>query len=245
MGALTRKLLDLVFPPSIYCISCGNLIDETRVYSLCDKCAREFKWANGKTCEKCGRILGDDYNGTLCGECGQSAHAYEKGYACLEYGSCREVIHGFKYLGRMYYAESIAQIMHDRLAEAASEFDAVLPTPMYKPKERKRGYNQADLIGGLLAAKTGLDYDNDTLVRRRNTAPMSGLGKEAREENVRDAFAVAEGKADAVRGKRLLIVDDIYTTGSTLDACAKVLTDAGAKSVCFIVLAAGASGANV
>ncbi|MDR0424701.1 MAG: ComF family protein [Clostridiales Family XIII bacterium] len=243
-AALAQKAIDLMFPPSIYCISCGNLIDATRPYSLCDACVREFKWAVGRTCEKCGRILGDGDAGTLCGACANSSHVYEKGYACLEYGSCREVIHGFKYRGRAYYAESIAQIMHDRMLAAERDFDIILPTPMYKPKERKRGYNQADLAGRIFAGKMGVSYDARLLKRIRNTGPMSGLGGEAREENIKGAFVVERGREGAIRGKRLLIVDDIYTTGSTMDACAKALLDAGAGSVCFIVLAAGAAGAS-
>jgi competence protein ComFC len=277
-GELLKKLakcaLDLLYPPSIYCIACGNLIDDSRPYALCDACRERFAWATGRTCAKCGKRLRGDDARTLCADCADGGHLFEKGYACVEYADCRPILHGFKYGGRTYYGTRIARIMYDRLlydgpgetgedgleengpgdaaepadarkkaddaAAGALRIDLLLPVPMHKKKERKRGYNQADIAGRELARLLALPYAANILERTRNTSVMSGLSAEDRGANVRGAFALARGKENAVRGLRVMLVDDIFTTGSTIDACAETLLAAGAVSVRFIVFAAGA-----
>jgi ComF family protein len=114
---------------------------------------------------------------------------------------------------------------------------------MYAKKERKRGYNQADVAGRQLARLLALPYDRTLLERTRDTRVMSSLSAEERGANVKGAFALARGREDAVRGLRVMLVDDIFTTGSTINACAEALLAACAASVRFIVFAAG--GADV
>ncbi|MDR1573341.1 MAG: double zinc ribbon domain-containing protein [Clostridiales Family XIII bacterium] len=260
---LTKSALDLLYPPSIYCMACGNLIDASRPYALCDACRERFAWATGPTCAKCGKRLQGDGPQKLCADCADGGgHLFEKGFACAEYADCRPILHGFKYGGRAYYGAQIARILYDRLlygeragadgsegeapgVESAAEagplrIDLLLPVPMYKKKERKRGYNQADIAGRELARLLALPYAANILERTRNTSVMSGLSGEERGANVKGAFALARGREDAVRGLRVMLVDDIFTTGSTIDACAETLLAAGAASVRFIVLGAGA-----
>ncbi|MDR1246225.1 MAG: double zinc ribbon domain-containing protein [Clostridiales Family XIII bacterium] len=245
-----RGALDLLYPPSLYCMACGNLIDISRPYALCDACRERFGWANDRTCAKCGKPLRGDDPRTLCVDCADGGRLFERGYSCVEYADCRAVIHGFKYGGRAYYGEYIALAMYDRLlyetfarAETAAGFPAIdllLPVPMYKKKEKKRGYNQADIMGGLLAELLALPYDNKLLERVRDTGVMSSLSAEERGANVKNAFAPARGREGAARGLRVMLVDDIFTTGSTINACAETLLSDGAASVSFIVFAAGA-----
>jgi ComF family protein len=246
LARAARIALDLLFPPSIYCMACGNLIDASRPYALCDACRERFGWANGHTCAKCGKPLRGDGARTLCADCAAGGHLFEKGFVCVRYADCRAVLHGFKYGGRTHYGAHIARIMYDRLLWARAArgespgADLLLPVPMYGKKERKRGYNQADLAGRRLARLLALPYDGTLLVRTRDTRVMSSLSAEDRGANVQGAFALARGRGDAVRGLRVMLVDDIFTTGSTIDACAEVLLAAGAASVRFIVFAAGA-----
>jgi ComF family protein len=230
-------LLEALYPPSIYCMACGNLTDASRPYSLCDKCVKAFKWATGGTCEKCGKALRG--TGGLCADCAEVAHVFAKGFSCVEYNGCKEMIHAFKYKDRPYYAESLAQIMADRVGGEAPGVDLVTPVPMFHRKERRRGYNQADLLGKLFAVKLGITYEKNLLVRVRDTGAMSGIGAAAdRADNVRGAFKASPGGAAA--GKTVMLVDDIYTTGSTVDACSLALMDAGARAVFFIALASSA-----
>ncbi|MDR1572460.1 MAG: ComF family protein [Clostridiales Family XIII bacterium] len=232
--------LELLYPSSIYCVSCGNLIDATRPYALCDECAAGLRWADGPVCGSCGKILAEDARDGLCSDCSGASRPFERGFACMEYGGGRELIHNFKYRGRAYCGEKIAEMMHDRLRLGMPETDMVLPVPMHRGKERKRGYNQADVVGRLLARRLGLPYRKGLLVRTRATAPMSKLGGERRRENLKGAFALRPGGEALVEGRRLLLVDDVFTTGSTVEACAEALLAAGAAAVCFVVAAASA-----
>jgi ComF family protein len=130
-------------------------------------------------------------------------------------------------------------MMFDRARDELPEIDVVAPVPMHRDKERKRGYNQADVLGSLLADKLKLPYVKGALVRERATGAMSKLGSAVRAENIKGAFRVAPGRTEALREKRVLLVDDIYTTGSTLNECALALKAIGAKAAYFIVFAAG------
>jgi ComF family protein len=257
---LAQAALDLLYPPSIYCISCGNLIDATRPYALCDACRERFRWVNGASCAKCGKFMNEGSPRKLCADCADDAHLFEKGFVCAEYSDCRALIHAFKYSGRAYYGGYIARVMRDRLLYAAASLtgslsaaparealriDLLLPVPMYKKKERKRGYNQADILGAELAKLLSLPYDNGLIERTRDTSVMSDLPAEERGANVKDAFALTRAFEGAARGLRIMLVDDIFTTGSTVNACAETLLNAGASSVSFIVFAAGAGADTV
>ncbi|GHU49508.1 hypothetical protein FACS1894127_2890 [Clostridia bacterium] len=218
---------------------------------------RSFQWASGTTCSKCGKLLSDNASKnaeelkevsgsgewgvpqSLCEDCADLVHKFDRGFSCAEYGSCKHIVHGFKYGGRAYYGEFIADAMFDRICGELPPIDLVLPVPMYPEKEKKRGYNQADVIGRSLAKKLGLPYDDAILKRERNTGAMSGLKSSDRAENIRGAFRILPHRADLIRGKRLLLTDDIYTTGSTINECADVLKTAGASEVDFIVFAVG------
>ena len=237
-----KNLLELLFPSNIYCIACGGIIDASRAYSLCDKCVREFHWANGRTCEKCGKILQDSYIHGVCTDCRDSERAFEKGYACVMYGLHeRGLLLSFKYGGKTYIGAKIADAMADRLKHEDLEIDLVMPVPMHRSKEMRRGYNQAGIIASQLAKKLSLPYSAKLLLRTGNTAAMSRLAPEERRMNMENAFSVKEGVKKHIAGKRILLVDDIYTTGSTADACSRALVCSGARSVRVVSFAAGAN----
>ena len=233
---------ELLFPSNIYCISCGSIIDASRKYALCDGCIRLFHWANGRTCEKCGKILQDDYAFNTCVECRENERFFEKGYTCLQYGLFeRELLLSFKYGGKAYIGEKIAEVMADRIKCECLKTDLVIPVPMHKKKENERGYNQAEIISRFLAKKLRLPHSGKLLLRTGNTSAMSRLTPEERRLNIENAFSVAKNSKKSIAGKRVLLVDDIYTTGSTADACSAALLAAGAEAVCFISFASGAN----
>ena len=239
---IVKFLLELLFPSSIYCISCKSIIDSSRVYSLCDKCMSLFHWANGKTCAKCGKILQEQYVHDICTDCRESGHCFEKGYTCVQYGLHeRELLLAFKYGGKAFIGEKIAQIMADRLESEDLEIDLIVPVPMHKSKQKKRGYNQAGIIAKELAKKLSVPYSDKLLLRQGNTLAMSGLSPFERRMNMEKAFSVPEYAVRKTAGKRILLVDDIYTTGSTASACTQTLMDKGAREVRVITFAAGAN----
>lgn len=212
-----QKILDLIYPPSLYCDCCGNLIDETRTYNLCDHCIRHIKWDGGEV---------RDVRGL-------------KMLRCAEYGIYeRTMIFSLKYNNKKYIARDIAKMMNDRLELAEEDFDVIVPVPMFKGKEQKRGFNQAALIGKHLAKLTGRKLIADLLLRTRETAPMRGLSPTEREMNIRGSFAVKEELAESVRGQKVLLVDDFYTTGSTAEECRNVLMESEPSDILFIAFAA-------
>ena len=103
LSSVPERILNLIYPSNIYCICCGNLIDDSRPYSLCDTCIRMLNWANGKTCSRCGKVLQEGYGSELCSDCAEMEHFFEKGYTCVEYGAAeREILHQFKYKDKAY-----------------------------------------------------------------------------------------------------------------------------------------------
>ena len=250
MGVSMRKallsmgegLLDLIYPSNIYCISCGNIIDDSRPYSLCDTCVRTMKWANRRTCSRCGKILQDGYAPELCTDCRDGQHVFEKGYTCVEYGAAeRDLLHQFKYKDKAYLGRKLAEIMHDRILAEDLNPDMIMPVPMFVKKEKKRGYNQAAVLAMNLAGRMGKPYDGKILTRTTETETMSSLGAADRRRNIQEAFTVSTNKKSMITEKTILLIDDIYTTGSTADACSRTLLEAGVAGVYIFTFASGAN----
>lgn len=155
---------------------------------------------------------------------------------CAYEGAAREAIHALKYKGFFAVAEPLAQLMAERFPKWSRDCDIVIPVPLHPERERERGYNQANLLARQLCHQRDVDHDEEALWRIRNTRPQVGLDRSQRRENVKGAFA-----ADSrVRGRRVLLVDDVCTTGATLMAAGEALFSQGAASVhgfCFARLA--------
>ena len=242
VNAAARQFLELVFPSNIYCVACGGIIDQTRPYALCDRCARAFHWANGRTCAKCGKILQDTYPRDICLDCRENARVFAKGYICVQYGMReRDLLLAFKYGGQAFVGEKLAEIMADRIAPEELDIDLIVPVPMHRRKQRRRGFNQADLMARRLAKKLSVPYAANLLLRTTDTPAMSKLNPVERRGNLEGAFGLAAGGERRVAGASILLVDDIYTTGSTGDACSETLLAGGAAEVRLISFAGGAN----
>ena len=222
---LLLRSADAIFPPSIYCISCGKPITIQSCYSLCDDCLNTLHWANEKTCIQCGKALENWYPDIICAECKNKKHDFNYGITCLQYcDNERSIIHDLKYHKKSYLARIFADMFYDKIkaSEQTDKWDIIVPVPMFEKKERVRGYNQAELIARFLSLKIGIFYAPDILLRVKNTAPMNRLGNEERYSNLEEAFSISDDKRVFIDGKRVLLVDDIYTTGATADTCSKV-----------------------
>lgn len=241
MGII-EKGLEAIFPSNIYCISCGSIIDKTRDYALCDSCVERFHWLGKKTCAKCGKILNENYRHELCYDCRRFEHTFDKGFTCVQYGLYeRGLMMDFKYKGKSYIGRKLGDILYDRMALEEERFDLLVPVPMYRKKKARRGYNQAEIMAGQMARRSGIPMARDLLRRDRQTLPMKGLGPFERYENLKGAFSISPGNHYPIQGKRILLIDDIYTTGSTADACGIVLRQAGAERICILTFACGAN----
>ncbi|MDE8735057.1 ComF family protein [Eubacteriales bacterium DFI.9.88] len=234
--------LELLYPSNIYCISCGSIIDKTRPYALCDECIEKFHWLGKKTCRKCGKILEESYRRDLCWDCRTYGHDFDRGYTCVQYGLYeRGVLLDYKYKGKSYIGRKLGDVLYDRMRLEEEDFDLIAPVPMYGKKQAQRGFNQAAVMASRLAWRMGTPCVANLLIRRRRTLPMKGLGAFERQQNLEGAFAAAPGNHYKLEDRRILLVDDIYTTGSTMDACSRVLREAGAKEIHVLSFACGAN----
>lgn len=239
-GRWIRGLQDLVFPPQLYCHSCGAVIDGTRTYGLCDDCITKFSWATGNVCAKCGKPLPEASLHGTCYDCRTTQHAFDRGYTCASYGLYeRMLISEFKERGKDYIGQAVADVMADRIAGESLSPDILTAVPAGKWKTAKRGYDQTAVVAGFLAKRMKVPYA-ELLVRTRHTKAMRTLGAGERRANVQGAFSILKGRGRIITGKKILLLDDVYTTGSTLDACAAVLKEAGAARVDVLTFAAGA-----
>ena len=236
LGGIWRGVLDLCYPP--HCGSCGIALAarHVNVRGLCGECLCGISSPSTPCCAVCSHPLPE---GATCPNClGLRRHVEAIVPACRYAGVVRELLHRFKY-GR---DECLAVPLGDLLGRALGEerlrapsFRALVPVPLHPMRQRERGFNQAELLAGRVRGACGLPVRR--LLRRiRSTAPQAGYDREERIRNLQGAF-VATGMGDP--GGDYLLVDDVSTTGATLDACAMALRSAGASKVFAIVVARG------
>ncbi len=232
---IAETLLDWLYPPR--CILCSSLLplQETERF-LCEHCRRNRTWLEKPVCQKCGRKLEDGE--TLCHRCKKENFVFEKGFAVFSYGQVKPVIAHFKFKEFKKDGIPLSGIMADYLEtfypEVIKETELLMPVPMHEKKKKRRGFNQAELLGEGVAKRTGLSCSNHNLRRIRETIPQSSLSQAQRKENLKGAFALAF--PEEIIGKTVLLIDDIFTTGTTINECAKVLYKGGAKRVMFFGL---------
>lgn len=233
-----KKICDgvgrLLFPPR--CPICDEVVS-WRERGICRACIKKTQYVLPQRCCKCGKHLEAEAE-EYCDDCKEKTHYYDAGRALYEYASVAQSLYRFKYSGRREYAEvfgeEIAFYLKDFLREIQP--DGLLPVPMYPGKERVRGYNQAALLARALGREMHLPVYEGLVQRVRNTKPLKMLNPEERVNNLKKAFILKE---NGVELKVVVIIDDIYTTGSTIDEIAKVLRRAGVEKIYFITLAIG------
>ncbi|MBI2818934.1 MAG: ComF family protein [Acidobacteria bacterium] len=173
----------------------------------------------------------------LCGYCRHGVFGFERARSFGAYdGALREILQQYKYQGY----RPLARPLGDRLAQTFKRLhdgplDLILPVPLHRRRERERGFNQAGLLAERVGKLSGIRLGGKDCVRARDTPPQAGLRAAERRKNVKGAFAVPH--PERVRGRRILLVDDVLTTGATADACARALMAAGAKGVWVLTLA--------
>lgn len=205
---------------------------------ICDRCKRRKRYIGDAHCMKCGKPLSGS-NAEYCRDCLHTGHRFIRGRGLYVYNDeVRASITRFKYHGRREYADYYGYDMVRQLGAfiAGCRPDCLVPVPVSKEKLKKRGYNQAELIADSISARTGIPVEKGLMIRIRDTLPMKELNRTERMKNLKGAFKIS---SHDVKCRNVIIVDDIYTTGSTMDAAADVLKDAGADKINFITLAEG------
>ena len=204
---------------------------------VCEECVPKIKYVKAPYCQKCGKEL-KDARAVFCHDCVNRKHFYDRGMALFAYRSVSDSIYRFKYRGRQeyaaYYGERMARILGKRILELRP--DALVPVPIHAAKKRQRGYNQAEVLANEVGRLLHIPVETKLIKRVQKTKPMKDLSVQERQNNLKRAFKIRQND---VKLKVIIVIDDIYTTGSTIDAVAKMLLKAGTLRVFFITLAIG------
>lgn len=232
---LGLRLFDLVLPPR--CKSCGALVAADD--ALCADCWSGLTLLGPPWCVRCGRPfeyhVGED---ALCGACIAAEPAFAAARAALAYDdSSRDLVLRFKHGGDESLARLLAHWMVSAGREILEKEPLILPVPLHPFRLVRRRFNQSALLARELSRLTGLEWDPFSLIRTRHTVSQGGLGKTARRENVRAAFAIRSKRRSRLAGRHLVLIDDVLTSGATVEACIRACLKAGASSVSVLALA--------
>ena len=243
---VTDSVLAVVLAPA--CAACGALLDHPTSGPVCDACWRSIRLLTNPLCDRCGDPLPAWRSISVplarCPRCRRASPRVDRARAVGEYdGALRAIIHAIKYEGRRSLARPLAALMRARGAEVLEGADGLIPVPLHRSRRRERGFNQAADLARHLGGPV-----RHALRRSRATASQTGLPAAQRHRNVRDAFVVTR-EARELAGSTLVLIDDVSTTGATLEACARALKEAGVREVraltaARVVHSAGGTGEN-
>ena len=227
--------LHTVFPPR--CICCGEAVSTD--FGLCGPCWRDTTFLTGTVCDSCGAPLpGDDPGPVLCDACIARPRPWGRGRAAFLYsGTGRQLVLQLKHADRLDLVPPLAGMLTRAAAPLVTRGMLVAPVPLHRLRLLRRKFNQSAMLAQSFARGRGLTCLPDLFVRTRPTAPMEGMTRVERLANLSGAISVAPKHADRVRGKHLLIIDDVLTSGATLEAATEAALAAGAAKVSVAVLA--------
>lgn len=229
-----QKTLDVLFPPR--CMACEHAVDGRDAFCL--PCWEKVRFLGNAVCGCCGLPLEGGDGEALCYACIHTPKPYDKARAVVAYeGTVRKVIHHFKFRDRTHLAPVLARWMERAGKNLLSEADVIVPVPLHPLRMMARKYNQALLLAKHLSTISGITLMPRLLQRKKRTKRQAGLGVAQRQANVEGAFSVRSLCQNALQGKTVLLVDDVMTTGATLEACSRALLKAGAGKVHVLTLA--------
>lgn len=240
---LLSRLIDIIYPPR--CPICrqffrdGAPANEDGGISFCRSCSGDFHRITSPLCPVCGTPFASQAQGDhLCENCLRKRPSYKAtGAPYLYEGTIMTAIHQFKYGGKVFLADSLGALLAQFAEDWVPDSGGLLtmPVPLHPKRLRERGFNQGLLLARHVARQLDTELDFLSLRRVRYTSPQTGLKKKERRKNVRGAFGLED--AEVVKDKTVLLVDDVATTGNTLNECARVLKRAGCDKVLCLVVA--------
>lgn len=230
-------LVSLFYPP--FCAICARAVEPAE--NLCPSCAEKAPRIRAPFCAKCSQPFAGDITGSFtCANCEDRVLHFDAAVSAYRSRAVvRELIHNFKYNRQIRLRRQLGRWLAEALEDprlAGRRFDCIVPVPLHPARRRERGFNQAELLAAELHRQSGLPLRN-ILQRTRYTTTQTQFDRSERMENLRGAFRLRRGSN--VQGLRMLLVDDVLTTGSTLSECASVLRKAGALSVHAATVARG------
>lgn len=228
--------MDLVFPRK--CPLCSEIVIP-KDKKACTSCIEKLPFITEPRCKRCSKpvtVQEQEY----CYDCIKARHHYESGFAVFLYqGNIKKSLMDYKFRGLKQYVDFYVEQLIIHLGEKLNHlhFDFMIPVPLHNRKLRMRGFNQSELIAQGLSEYLQIPVRNDILLRTRFTTPQKTLDPKERLQNMIEAFDIRNSRE--VNNKKILIVDDIYTTGSTIDACSAILLKAGCAKVYFVTVCIG------
>jgi len=232
------RLFDSILPPR--CPFTGEIVDSQGTVS--PGAWAELSFITAPHCAACGFpfefAVPEGGSEALCGSCLNQRPAYDAARAALVYNDAsRDLILKFKHGDQTHVVVAMVPWLRAAGAEFWQEADVIVPVPLHRWRLLRRRYNQAALMAGAMGKDRGIASCMDALIRTRATPSQGHLNAGERAKNVKSAFAVNPARMDRIKGKRIILIDDVYTTGSTVEECAKVLNAAGAEKVFVLSLA--------
>jgi ComF family protein len=221
--------LDALYPP--LCVACNTITNEAA--SLCPACWRDMPFITRPFCERLGSPFAVDIGGSLLSPAAIAdppVFRFARAVA-LHKGAAQDMVHKLKYGDRQELAKAMARMMASAGGELTSTAQVIVPVPMHWTRLVHRRFNQAAVLARVLAAQVGLPLESEALMRRKRTPTQVRLTKAERQQNLQGAFAVRPEARHLISGRRVLLIDDVVTTGSTANAAASVLLRAGATEV--------------
>ncbi|MCU0614249.1 MAG: ComF family protein [Desulfobacterales bacterium] len=232
-------IIDIIYPRT--CLSCNKALGENPVDEIiCRKCWNSIRLNNYPFCLKCGRHI-EEANVSLnsCPACRAQNLCFDRAYsACIYEGAIKKLIHALKYSEKEHLGASLSRLLIDFIREfklKISEIDLLIPIPLHKSRLREREFNQSEILAGYIAREFKKTLSVESLSRRHRTRPQADLSFDKRLSNVKNSFIV--DKKEMIFKKNILLIDDVFTTGSTCSDAARALKEAGAKKVIVLTLA--------
>ena len=229
-------IIDVLLPPR--CIGTGEIVDADGM--IAPALWQELNFISPPYCKKCGLPFDFEYevdNATICGACLQEPPRFDTARSALTYNEAsRKLLLKFKYGDQQHAANTFARWLRNALEDIDS-IDLIIPTPLHPRRLWQRRFNQSALLAKALGRLTNQTVTGQVLKRRRFTAPQKGLSRKSRQKNVRMAFYVPPKMRERIAGKNILLIDDVLTSGATVNECAKALKSSGAKKVHALTVA--------
>lgn len=231
---INKFIINNLFPRHIKCIACKNELSNQNVYDMCESCYEKLDFITFNYCQRCGLKFEKDGSGT-CLNCKRNNYYFEQARAVFTFsGDIVSIIHRFKYANYKFLAKPLSYFMYDTLIKQDWKIDLIAYVPLFLSREKSRGYNQAKELAINLSNITSIPIFND-IVRLRDTPSQTQLTRKEREENVKDCFKI--NNKNAVKNLNILLLDDVFTTGSTTNEISKKLKQAGANKIYVLTIA--------
>lgn len=225
---------DFIFPKKCFC--CGDYIDENK---LCYKCWKKLSFISKPCCNICSYPFEfEEDESAICGACITNKPKYDKAISIFRYElGAREIIHKFKYEDKLQILDYLAELLNNAISCYVQEIDFITIVPLTKIKLLKRGYNQSALLAMKLVEVNKFFYLPELLIRKKNNISQVELKKEKRLNNVRNNFTVNNSYGNFIRNKNILLIDDVITTGATINECSFQLRQFHPKKIFVLTLA--------